>query len=313
MARQQLGVKHRFSESSFVELSPLDTEQQLTQWRHRIEAALDQYSQLDSESPDLLTEAIRYSLLGNGKRLRPLLVLAACDACGGTVEAALPAACAVEMIHAYSLVHDDLPGMDDDDLRRGRPTCHIQFNHATAILVGDSLQSLAFELLARELSAERAVRCVALLASAAGPRGMAGGQQDDLTAESVEPSEELLLRIHRRKTGALLAVSLEIGGVIAGANELQLENLRQFGQNMGLAFQVTDDLLDVAGDSDTVGKRTGKDLDRGKLTFPGLFGVPKSRERANQLIQSAQQNLDSFGQRGDVLRAIARFVLERQQ
>lgn len=292
---------------------PADIRQQIAQWRDEIEEALDRYSQLDDESPELLTDAIRYSLLGNGKRLRPLLVLSACDACGGDPMAAIPAAAAVEMIHAYSLVHDDLPGMDDDDMRRGRPTCHVQYNHATAILVGDSLQSMAFGLLADELSSALAVRCVSLLASAAGPRGMAGGQQDDLQAETIEPDEALLLRIHRRKTGALLAVSLEIGGVIAGANELQLENLRQFGQNMGLAFQVTDDLLDVAGDSGTVGKRTGKDQGRGKVTYPGLFGIDESRARAADLIAAAERNLQGFGANADILRSIARYVLERQQ
>ncbi len=291
----------------------LDAHSQISNWRSQIETALDQYSALTSECPDILREAIRYSLLGGGKRLRPLLVLAACEACGGSVAPAIPAACAVEMIHSYSLVHDDLPGMDDDDLRRGRPTCHIQFNHATAILVGDSLQSMAFELLANELPADLGVRCVSLLAAAAGPCGMAGGQQDDLQAEQLPASEELLLRIHRRKTGALLAVSLEIGGVIGGANDLQLENLRQFGQNMGLAFQVTDDLLDVSGTSETVGKRTGKDHDRGKLTFPSLFGLEESQKRAADLIAAAHRDLESFGADGKILQAIAQFVLERQQ
>jgi geranylgeranyl diphosphate synthase type II len=298
-------------------------------WREWIEQSLLSYTELGPESPALLTEAIRYSLLAPGKRLRPLLVLAACDMCGGRPESAVPAAAAVEMIHAYSLVHDDLPGMDNDDFRRGRPTCHIQYNHATAILVGDSLQSLAFQILAQAAgpagespplpgggpvgwTPEIAVHCLAELAKAAGPRGMAGGQQDDLTAERLPRCEASLERIHRRKTGALLAVSLKMGGIVAGATPGELENLWQLGQNMGLAFQITDDLLDVTGSAEQVGKPIGKDDRQGKLTYPALFGVDGSREKAESLIGRAYAVLDRYGSRADILRGIARFVLERQ-
>lgn len=282
-------------------------------WKDWIEQALDKYSKLDSESPERLTAAIRYSLLSPGKRLRPILVLAACDLCEGPVENAVAAACAVEMIHAYSLVHDDLPGMDDDCLRRGRPTCHVQFDHATAILAGDALQAMAFGLLADSYPDQRGAKAVSLLARAAGPCGMAGGQQDDLSASEFQPTKDLLDRIHRRKTGALLSVALEIGGLIADASSQQLGQLRIFGKNIGLAFQITDDLLDVKGNADQVGKRTGKDQQSGKLTYPGLYGVSQSERMATELIDDACQALNDFGDKSNTLQSMARFILERQR
>lgn len=299
-------------------------------WREWIDQGLRFYTELGPASPEILTEAMRYSLLAPGKRLRPLLTLAACEMCGGQPEQALPAACAVEMIHAYSLVHDDLPGMDNDDFRRGRPTCHIQYNHATAILVGDSLQSLAFQVLAesadpkavRELVDGRkiepltmtaALQCIAELAQAAGPAGMAGGQQDDLLADQLPRCEASLERIHRRKTGALLAASLKMGGIVAGVTSGELENLWQLGQDIGLAFQITDDLLDVTGNAQQVGKQTQKDSQQGKLTYPGLFGVDESHKKAQNLIRRAYESLDRYGSRASVLRGLARFILEREQ
>jgi geranylgeranyl diphosphate synthase type II len=317
-------------ESDDLRCEPAPWLAQVQKWRDWIEQGLRFYSELGSESPEILTEAMRYSLLAPGKRLRPLLTLAACEMCGGQPEQALPAACAIEMIHAYSLVHDDLPGMDNDDLRRGRPTCHIQYNHATAILVGDSLQSLAFQILAEAasrdaarltvdgrgiepLKIEVALKCVAELARAAGPSGMAGGQQDDLLAERLPPCEASLERIHRRKTGALLATALKMGGIIAGGTPGELENLWDLGQDIGLAFQITDDLLDVIGDTQQVGKQTQKDSQQGKLTYPGLFGVDESHKKAQNLIRRAYESLDRYGSRATVLRGLARFILERQQ
>lgn len=317
-------------ESDDLRCEPAPWLAQAQKWRDWIEQGLRFYSELGSESPEILTEAMRYSLLAPGKRLRPLLTLAACEMCGGQPEQALPAACAIEMIHAYSLVHDDLPGMDNDDLRRGRPTCHIQYNHATAILVGDSLQSLAFQILAEAasrdavrltvdgrsiepLKIEVALKCVAELARAAGPVGMAGGQQDDLLAERLPPCEASLERIHRRKTGALLATALKMGGIIAGGTPGELENLWDLGQDVGLAFQITDDLLDVIGDAQQVGKQTQKDSQQGKLTYPGLFGVDESHKKAQNLIRRAYESLDRYGSRATVLRGLARFILERQQ
>ena len=280
-----------------------------------IESRLGEYSQFDEDCPDVLREAIRYSLLAPGKRLRPLLTLIAVDVCGSEVEPAVPAACAVEMVHAYSLIHDDLPAMDDDDLRRGRPTCHKVFGEGNAILAGDALLTRAFEIIATGITPpSTAVRCCALLAKAAGASGMVGGQVDDLAAETQDNwGLDELERIHRRKTGAMLKVSLELGGVVADASETQLDALRQYGRSLGLAFQVIDDLLDFSGDEAQLGKRTGKDADRGKLTYPGLLGVEASRQRAAELIEVANSAAATFGERAEPLLALARFVLERKR
>ncbi len=265
---------------------------------------------------------MRYSLLAPGKRLRPALVLMAAEACGGAIEAAMPAAVAVEMVHAYSLIHDDLPAMDDDDLRRGRPTCHVQFGEATAILAGDALLARAFEgmvegFTARELPAERIVEAVRCLSRAAGPTALVGGQADDLatSGEETAPPNQLdhLESIHRRKTGALFAASLDLGAIAVAANAAQRAALGYYAESMGLAFQIVDDLLDHQGSADEVGKRTGKDLERGKLTFPGLLGVEPSRQRATQLIDEAIHSAALFGAAGERLIDLAQFVLQRSR
>jgi geranylgeranyl diphosphate synthase type II len=289
------------------------------QIRERIDAALDRYAQFDDGCPNQLAEAIRYALLGPGKRLRPRLVLLATEACGGAVEAAMPAACAIEMVHAYSLVHDDLPAMDDDDLRRGRPTCHKQYGEALAILVGDALLARAFELLAAEVSpAAIAAKCCAVLGRAAGASALVGGQADDLAMaerNGVEPDGNLaeLEAIHRRKTGALIVAALELGGVVASGTPTQLESLKAYGRNVGLAFQITDDLLDVAGNQEAVGKRLAKDVDRGKLTFPRLMGVESSRRNAEKLVDEACAMIEVFGEKGVPLGELARAVLTRKK
>jgi geranylgeranyl diphosphate synthase type II len=305
--------------------------QHTDQLRGQINEALSSYAQFDRDCPETLREAIRYSLLGAGKRLRPALVLMASEACGGEVTEAMPAACAVEMVHAYSLVHDDLPAMDDDDLRRGRPTCHKQFDEATAILAGDALLALAFQVLAENIqSPEIAAECCATLARAAGASALVGGQADDLAGEqgagtpgataglpsSADGTPELLealQQIHARKTGAMFVASLRLGGLSAGANTEQLEALEAFGRALGLAFQITDDLLDVRGDESALGKRVQKDSGRGKLTFPGLLGVEESSRRAEQLIDEAIQAVSLFGPAASNLEALARFVLERNR
>lgn len=273
--------------------------------------------------PATLAESIRYSLLAPGKRLRPLLTLAAAEACGGTVNGALPAACAVEMIHSYSLVHDDLPAMDDDDLRRGRPTNHKVFGEGIAVLAGDALLTLAFETLTRIQPAEAAVRCCAELGSAAGATRLVGGQADDLAQEGkvpgtapahdATPAEQLktLEAIHRRKTGAMLLVSLRLGGIAAGADDEQLAALDAYGERIGLTFQIMDDLLDVCGSEDSMGKRVGKDAARGKLTFPGLLGIEESRRRAEALTAEAIMALAPLGPNVEVLEDLARYVVER--
>jgi len=274
--------------------------------------ALDSYTRLPPDCPPQLAEAIRYSLLAPGKRLRPLLVLMAAEACGGNCEAALPAACAVEMVHAYSLIHDDLPCMDDDDMRRGRPTCHKAFGEALAVLAGDALLTLAFEILAREVRPARvAADCCLELARAAGPAALVGGQADDLDGTSGVTDVARLESIHRRKTGAMIQVSIRLGAMIARGSRRQRSALEKYSQAVGLAFQIVDDLLDVGGDEKALGKRAGKDAERGKLTFPGLLGVDESRGRAEQLISEALAALKSLGPQAEGLEALARAVLER--
>ena len=280
--------------------------------RRQVEAALLGYTDYGADCPTPLAEAIRHSLLAPGKRLRPLLVLMSCEACGYDTAAALPAACGVEMIHTYSLIHDDLPAMDNDELRRGRPTCHVQFGEATAILAGDALLAQAFEVVARDtLPPEIAARCVAELAHAAGACQLVGGQEDDLRHEFNGGGIEPLERIHRRKTGAMICVSLRLGGLIGRADRQQLAALEAYGEKIGLAFQIVDDLLDLSGDATTMGKRTGKDAGQGKLTFPAVLGIEGSRRRAEGLIAEACELLGCFGERAAGLEALARYVLER--
>lgn len=277
-----------------------------------VDQALDAYTQPREGLPETLRAAIRHSLLAPCKRLRPLLVLMAAEACGQERAAAMPAACAVEMIHTYSLIHDDLPAMDDDDLRRGRPSCHAKFGEATAILAGDALLARAFEVVSCETQdSANALRCTQLLAQAAGETALVGGQFDDLSAESLRNDMELLKRIHSRKTGALFRVSLLLGGVVGGGSTDQMAALKRYGEELGLAFQVVDDLLDLTGDERDLGKRTGKDTDQGKLTFPSLMGVEPSRAYAAQLIAEAKESIASFGERASELESLAHFVLER--
>ena len=314
MVQRPLPVKKPVTVSVTVDQPALDLER----LRPQIDAALDRYSQFDDACPPHLAEAIRYALLGPGKRLRPRLVIMAAEACGGTTEAALPAACAIEMVHAYSLVHDDLPAMDDDDLRRGRPTCHKMFGEAVAILVGDALLARAFEVLANRIDPPAvAARCCAVLAQAAGATALVGGQADDLQhteskKESAESALERLEAIHSRKTGALFIAAMELGGIVAGATAQQLAALSWYGRNVGLAFQITDDLLDVAGSQSAVGKRIAKDARNGKLTFPGLLGVEESRRRAKELVDQACAMIEVFGPKAEPLCGLARFVCSRK-
>ena len=240
-------------------------------YRQAVDAALDQFTQGCEGSPHRLTEAIRYSVLAPGKRLRPVLVLWACEAISGDWQAAVPAACAVEFIHVYSLIHDDLPAMDNDELRRGQPTCHIKFDEATAILAGDSLQMLAIEVLTHQLPPEAALKCCQILSRLSGRAFLVGGQVDDLSAEgrfgeipelSREPLN-FLKKIHRRKTSALIEASLHLGGAVAGASSIQTQALSDYGQSIGLAFQIIDDCLDVESTTEHLGKNTRKDSNLG--------------------------------------------------
>jgi geranylgeranyl diphosphate synthase type II len=242
------------------------------------------------------------------------------EACGGDANVAMGAACALEMVHTYSLIHDDLPAMDNDDLRRGRPTCHRAFDEATAILAGDALLTLAFELVARSVEPDAAaLQCVRILAEAAGPSGMVGGQMADLQAEKLASSEqdpgslERLEAIHRRKTGALLRAPLRMGAVMAGAPQAHVDALDHYGQAVGLAFQIVDDLLDVQGDEAKLGKRVGKDSGLGKWTYPRFLGIDGSRRRAQQLADEAASALAPLGSSGLRLRELALALLERDR
>jgi geranylgeranyl pyrophosphate synthase len=262
---------------------------------------------------------MRYSLMAGGKRIRPTLALTAFDACGGNIpELALEPACALEMFHTYSLIHDDLPAMDDDDLRRGRPTSHKFFGEATAILAGDALQTLGAEVLATypegsRFAARRGEVCRVVF-RALGWDGMAGGQALDLASEGKAGVDlERLLAIHRRKTGALLEASLLVGGILAGAGIRQREALRAYGAHLGLAFQVVDDILDVTASTEALGKTAGKDTEQGKVTFPALWGLDGARDEADRLLSAALEALKPFGSRGSDLAELARFVVARDR
>lgn len=265
-------------------------------------------------APDAdLYAAMRYMVLGGGKKFRPVLVMLACEACGGRADDALPAACAIEMIHTYSLIHDDLPAMDDDDLRHGQPACHVRFDDATAVLAGDALLTEAFAVLSREsASAGTARRLVAELASAAGAAGMVGGQAADLKAEREGLSDERLLSwIHRRKTAALIIAAVVMGAVVAGASHHLERSLREYGAHLGLAFQIADDCLDAEATTEQLGKTAGKDQAAGKLTYVGLYGLEAAKSRAFAEADRAIDALSVFGHEADRLRDVARFVVER--
>lgn len=268
-----------------------------------LEAALDRCS----GAPPELMEAMRYSLLGGGKRLRPALALTACELICGSEEPALPAACAVEMIHCYSLIHDDLPAMDNDDLRRGKPSAHKRFSEATAILAGDALQTLAFEI----LSDTRDIRQIVTLAKAAGAEGMAGGQILDMAAEKKQLTLEELQHLHACKTGALIRASLELGALAANADEKQLAAFTSYGTHLGLLFQITDDILDVEGDAAVLGKSVGKDALSEKMTYPQLLGMEEARRLAEDAADKARQALELFGERAHILRNLVLYILHR--
>ena len=278
-----------------------------------VEAALSHW--VAEDAPERLSDAMRYAVLDGGKRLRPLLVLAACEAVDGNAEAALRAACAVELIHAYSLVHDDMPCMDNDILRRGKPTVHVKCGEAGALLAGDALQALAFELLAPEGDAVPAsiqANLCRLLARAAGHEGMAGGQAIDLASVGLALDEDALRRMHRMKTGALLQGSVEMGAVCGAPTPAVLDALRGYGAALGLAFQVVDDILDVTQDSATLGKTAGKDAAHDKPTYVSLLGLEPSRAYAEALLVQALAALDASGlQNTDALRALAKMVVQR--
>ena len=260
-------------------------------------------------------EAMKYAIMAGGKRLRPFLVMTSADLFSVSRESALRAAAAVEMVHTYSLVHDDLPAMDDDDLRRGKPTCHVQFGEATAILAGDALLTLAFEVLSETAThADPEVRCelVNALAVAAGSMGMVGGQMMDLEAESQRLDIGAITRLQRLKTGALIAFSCEAGAILGKAHEPARHALKAYAHDLGLAFQITDDLLDTTGSEKDLGKKVRKDAGAGKATFVSVLGVERARAQAKMLAEQAAAHLEMFEEKADMLRDVARFVVERR-
>ncbi|MBA4397233.1 MAG: hypothetical protein C0394_07615 [Syntrophus sp. (in: bacteria)] len=282
-----------------------------------VDAALDEALPHATNYPPVIFQAVRYSLFAGGKRLRPILCMAAAEAVGGDYRAVLPAACALEMIHTYSLIHDDLPAMDDDDLRRGQPTSHKVFGEATAILAGDALLTEAFALLSAaermpRISPDRILSVIHEIARAAGFWGMVGGQVMDIQSETAAADEETLLYIHTRKTGAMIVASVRTGAILAGAQTGEVEALAAYGRHVGLAFQIADDILNVEGDRAALGKGTGSDAVRGKLTFPHLLGLETSRKKMADLIEEALESVRGFDRHAEPLRAIARYVAERK-
>jgi geranylgeranyl diphosphate synthase type II len=289
----------------------------LSERKTLVDGALDDYLPGEQNDPSVIFQAIRYSLLAGGKRIRPILCLAAAEAIGGNAVSVLPAACALEMIHTYSLIHDDLPAMDNDDYRRGKLTSHKVFGEDIAILAGDALLTEAFRLLTNRegmpgMPPDRLLDVAREIAEAAGYRGMVGGQVQDIRAEGEAVGLETLYAIHRRKTGALLRVSIRAGAILAGAGEEALAGLSDYGGKIGLAFQIADDMLNVEGDPLLLGKGTGSDAARGKVTFPALMGIEASRARAAELVREAISSLASFDDGAAPLRAIARYILERR-
>jgi geranylgeranyl diphosphate synthase type II len=308
-----LQEKHVKTEAAFCLEAYLKTKKQV------IDDALKQYLPGQENYPPVIFQAMRYSLLAGGKRIRPVLCLAALDALGAEhlQGAVLPVACALEMIHTYSLIHDDLPAMDDDDLRRGIPTSHKVFGEDIAILAGDALLTEAFGLLSnRELTAgippERILAVIHEIATAAGCFGMIGGQVVDVRSEGMAVDEDALYYIHTHKTGAMIVASIRAGALLAGAGQDELAALSRYGHHIGLMFQIADDILNVEGDRFATGKSTGSDATRGKVTFPSLFGLDKSREKACGLAEQALQALSGFDGRTEPLRMLVRNIIERK-
>lgn len=284
-----------------------------------VEAALDKA--LPVVYPEKIYESMRYSLMAGGKRLRPILCLATCELIGAPIEWAMPAACALEMVHTMSLIHDDLPAMDNDDYRRGKLTNHKVYGEDVAVLAGDGLLTYAFEHLATQTpqktdltagtNPQKILRVVADLGRAVGADGLVGGQVVDLDSEGKDISEDTLTYIHMHKTAALLEVSVTSGAILAGADEPVIKRLQRYAQRIGLAFQIVDDILDITATSETLGKSAGKDLAADKATYPRLWGLEESKHKADQLIEEAIAELDSFGEKAQPLIAIAQYITAR--
>ncbi|HJV36530.1 farnesyl diphosphate synthase [Geomonas sp.] len=294
----------------------MDLKAYLTQRCQLVDQALEGVLPAATELPASLHASMRYSVFAGGKRVRPVLMLAACDAVGGELEKAIPAACAMEMIHTYSLIHDDLPAMDDDDFRRGNPTNHKVYGEATAILAGDALLTEAFILLSKEDGGDPAARIKVIqeIATASGSRGMVGGQVVDMESEGKPEQIDIatLSYIHTHKTGALIRASVRAGAILGGADEERLASLTRYAEAIGLAFQIADDILDVEGTTEELGKDAGSDEARGKATYPALVGLEASKARAQELVDMALEALAGFDERAEPLRAIASYIVKRK-
>jgi len=295
----------------------METRAYLSVWRERVDAALDTLLPPESTYPPSLYKAMRYSVFAGGKRLRPILAISAHEAVGGDGTHILPFACALELVHTYSLIHDDLPAMDDDDFRRGKPTNHRVFGEGVAILAGDALLTEAFALLTRpdimDGRSERMVLSVVReLAHASGMEGMVGGQVVDLESAGQTVKFETVEWIHAHKTMALIVASVRMGGLLGAADDTMMGALTRYGEGIGLGFQIVDDILDIEGTTEELGKKVGADREHGKVTFPAFLGVEASKERARKAIDDAIESLSLFDQRADPLRSIARFIIERR-
>ena len=293
----------------------MDLREYLAQQQRLVDAELGRLTPPETTAPTTIHRAMRYSLFAGGKRIRPILCIEAARAAGGETDGVVPCACALELIHTYSLIHDDLPALDNDDLRRGKPTCHVVYGEAIAILAGDALQTLAYEVLSRlKASADARIKIVEEIARATGTvDGMIGGQVKDLEAEHQRPDAETLEYIHRSKTGALITASLVSGAIYAGATMPEVQRLRDFGRAVGLAFQIVDDVLDVTQSSEQLGKTAGKDTASEKATYPALFGIDESLRRADSLVVTGCNALGSFLDRADTLKELAHFLVQRKK
>ncbi len=302
-----------------LKITRMDIGSYLREKKERVDSALERYCCREAQFPVSLHQAIRHSLFAGGKRIRPILCMAAFHAVGGTGEGILPFACALEMIHTYSLIHDDLPAMDNDDYRRGKPTCHKVFGEAVAILAGDALLAEAFRLMTDRVL-RTSLRCgegvimdaIHEVAEASGISGIVGGQVVDIESEGKRVDLATLQYIHSHKTGAMIMASVKIGAALGGAEADALKAFASYGEKIGHAFQIADDLLNVEGKEELLGKRTGSDLASGKATYPSLLGVEESKRAAKELIGSGISALNSYGAEADPLREIARFIIARQ-
>lgn len=288
--------------------------EQLKKYTDIVDKQLDKYLALKDNPQGIIYEAMRYSVFAGGKRLRPVLMLLTCEMCGGDINEVLPFACALEMIHTYSLIHDDLPAMDNDDLRRGKPTSHKQFGEATAILAGDALLNKAFEVVSQYSgnNSDRAIKAINILAVSSGTEGMIGGQIVDMQSEGRKITLDELRYLHLNKTGAIIRSACKIGAVMSGADSVKIKAVDEFSKNLGIAFQIQDDILDVTGTEAELGKPIGSDAEEGKNTYVSLLGLQKSKDMSEEYSKKAKQALDIFGEKANTLKELTDYLTDRR-